>query len=176
MRGIRASEARSLWQRPELAAPETIDVSSAAFNDGGRMPDSTAGIGVGLNRSPQLTWHGVPAGTAQLLLVIEDVDVPLPRPIVHTTALVSPDLTSLPEGGLAQTTMGVSFLATMLGRRGYAGPRPVPGHGAHRYGFQLYAIGDRVLAPEMHGEKSLLAAVSGRVLARGRLVGVYERT
>ncbi|MEY9842971.1 YbhB/YbcL family Raf kinase inhibitor-like protein [Streptacidiphilus sp. MAP5-3] len=66
-------------------------------------------------------------------------------------------------------------------RRGYLGPEPIKGHGPHRYVFQLFALGAPVAtgsgdAPlETAKPRALLAAVTGPVLARGRLDGSYER-
>jgi hypothetical protein len=64
--------------------------------------------------------------------------------------------------------------------RGYLGPEPIKGHGPHRYPFQLFALATAVAADdgaaaERATPRALLPAVSGPVLARGRLTGVYER-
>jgi len=63
--------------------------------------------------------------------------------------------------------------------RGYAGPEPIKGHGPHRYVFQVFAMGAPVAADRNWAEsakpRALLAAVTGPVLGRGRLTGVYER-
>lgn len=143
LRGRRAGEHKLSWNRPELAGPETIALTSPAFGHGEHMPASTAGRGVGGNVSPALAWSGVPAEAASLTLVVEDHDVPLPRPITHArVAEIAPETTEIAEGGIL----------------GWHGPRPVPGHGPHHYVFQLFALDE-----------------SGRVLARGRLDGAYER-
>ncbi|WP_181064789.1 hypothetical protein [Nocardia nova] len=84
------------------------------------------------------------------MLVIEDTDVPLPRPIVHGLfGGIYPGTTELAEGALdlevgtpdaAAPTGGTAEIDFGTGgfrRRSYAEPRPVPGHGRHRYTFQL---------------------------------------
>src|SRR6202163_1595941 len=54
------------------AVPRTIQLRSAAFEDGGSSPISKP--------PPPLTWSGVPPQAQRLVLVMEDVDVPLLRP------------------------------------------------------------------------------------------------
>ena len=61
-----------------------------------------------------------------------------------------------------------------MGNRGYAGPRPIPGHGPHHYRFHVFAL-DQPLADTVTRAKALLAAMKGHVLARGVLTGTYER-
>lgn len=59
-------------------------LSSETFADGGFMPDECAfgllGPGRqyvwGVNRNPQLAWHGLPAGSRSLVLINDDLDVP----------------------------------------------------------------------------------------------------
>ncbi|WP_179388640.1 YbhB/YbcL family Raf kinase inhibitor-like protein [Psychromicrobium silvestre] len=170
---MRPDENRSSWYAPELAAEETLQVQSTAFQDGQAIPLTHSGKGRGDNLSPALSWSQAPAGTKQLLLIIEDIDVPLPRPIIHTIAALSPSLLGLPEGSLNQEDENIRFLPASFGSHGYAGPRPLPGHGVHRYGFQLFAL-DRPLGEEPKNVAALLELVRGHVLARGRLTGIQE--
>jgi hypothetical protein len=157
-----------------FAAPESITVTSSAFTDGGPMPKSSAGKGVGDNTSPPLRWDGLPADTRQVVLIIDDVDVPLPRPLLHTIAVIEPPLDGVTAGSLQPGTAGMRFIRADLGHRGYAGPRPIPGHGPHHYRFHVFAI-DEPIADSVTSTKALLAAMSGHVLARGVLTGTYER-
>ncbi|BBX62470.1 phosphatidylethanolamine-binding protein [Mycobacterium saskatchewanense] len=174
LRGIRAGAHRSPLSAGGFDAPDSITVSSAAFIDGGPLPRSAAGKGAGDNVSPPLRWDGLPPGTRQVLLVIDDVDVPLPRPLMHTVALIEPTLDDVAAGALRPGSAGMRFVRADLGHRGYAGPRPIPGHGPHRYRFHVFAV-DRPIPDTPVNAKALLAAVSGHVLARGVLTGTYER-
>ena len=61
-----------------------------------------------------------------------------------------------------------------MGHRGYAGPRPIPGHGPHHYRFHVFAIDDTI-PDAVTTAKALLARMRGHVLARGVLTGTYER-
>lgn len=174
LRGVRSNPARSVWNAPALAGPDTLVVTSSAFEPGGRIPpERHRGPGAGDNVSPSLAWTPPPPATGQLLVLIEDVDVPLPRPLIHTAALLPAGATELAEGGLAADAAGVRYLSPGFGRIGYQGPRPVPGHGEHRYGFMVFAV-DHAL-DEVTSLKALLALEPGHVLARGRLVGIDER-
>jgi phosphatidylethanolamine-binding protein (PEBP) family uncharacterized protein len=71
-------------------------------------------------------------------------------------------------------TARIRFIRADLGHGGYAGPRPIPGHGPHRYRFHVFAI-DNPIAVDVSTAKALLAAMAGHVLARGTLTGSYER-
>jgi hypothetical protein len=66
------------------------------------------------------------------------------------------------------------FISGDLGHLGYAGPRPIPGHGRHRYRFHVFAVAESI-PDNVTTAKALLASMSGLVLARGVLTGTYER-
>jgi phosphatidylethanolamine-binding protein (PEBP) family uncharacterized protein len=87
-----------MWHRPAAdSAPDVITLTSKAFTDGAPIPQRNAGKGVGDDISPQLQWSGVPASTVELVLIVEDPDVPLPRPIVHCLVTgIDPQLNELP--------------------------------------------------------------------------------
>lgn len=180
LRNKRADESLMAWRRPNLAGPESLPVTSDAFADGEPIPRPHAGKRVGgADLSPGLTWPAVPAGTAEILVVAEDIDAPLRQPIVHAVALVDAAATTLAEGALAAPGPGVRVLRSFVGR-GYRGPAPIPGHGPHRYVFQVFALGFPVRAATGAPLESvkpgvLLGGVTGPVLARGKLTGTYER-
>ncbi|MGO9154940.1 YbhB/YbcL family Raf kinase inhibitor-like protein [Mycobacterium sp.] len=177
-RRIRAGERRSPLSSSGFDAPSSIAVTSAAFTDGGPMPQSSAGKGsgkgLGDNTSPALHWSGLPPQTRQVVLIIDDVDVPLPRPLLHTIAVIDPTIDHVTAGSLQPGCTGMRFIRADLGHRGYAGPRPIPGHGPHHYRFHVFAIDDTIPGGVTRA-KSLLAAMSGHVLARGMLTGTYQR-
>lgn len=174
LRGLRANPARSPLAAPAFAAPEAITVTSPAFVDGEVIPRRHAGRGVGDDISPELRWQGMPSGTAALVVLLDDVDVPLPKPLIHNVAVLAPELEALTEGGFGTGTRGVRNIATMLSKQGYSGPRPIPGHGVHHYRFHVLAL-DRRVPEDATTVKGVLAAAAGHVLARGTLTGTYER-
>ncbi|MDT5199711.1 MAG: hypothetical protein QOH34_1233 [Mycobacterium sp.] len=175
LRKVRAREHRSPFAGAGFVASYGIRIISTAFNDGGAMPAASAGKGVGANTSPQLSWTGVPSETRQLVLIIDDVDVPLPRPLLHTIAVIEPGVAHVDTGALQPDTAGMRFIAGGLGHRGYAGPRPIPGHGPHHYRFHVFAVDERI-PDNVSTAKALLKQMAGHVLSRGILIGTYERS
>lgn len=92
----------------------------------------------------------------------------------ESVAVIEPTLDGVAAGSLQQGTAGMRFIRADLGHRGYAGPRPIPGHGLLHYRFHVFAI-DEPIADSVTSTKALLAVMSGHVLARGALTGTYER-
>jgi phosphatidylethanolamine-binding protein (PEBP) family uncharacterized protein len=174
LRNVRAGEHRSPFAGAGFAAPYDITVTSTAFGDGSAMPAPSAGKGVGDNTSPQLSWTGLPRATRQLVLIIDDIDVPLPRPLLHTVAVIEPGVAHVDSGALQPGTEGIRFIPGSLGHRGYAGPRPIPGHGPHRYRFHVFALSEPI-PDHVSTAKALLKQMPGHVLARGVVTGTYER-
>ncbi|HEY3867869.1 MAG TPA: YbhB/YbcL family Raf kinase inhibitor-like protein [Actinocrinis sp.] len=183
----RAGEAHAAWNLPQLHGPDLLALTSRDFGDGDAMPLEHCAKPIGgADISPHLAWTAPPPGTAQLLLVVEDIDVPMSKPAVHCAALIDPAVAQLEPGALAarQPGPGVRVLRSTIGR-GYHGPAPITGHGPHRYTFQLFALenplenslggGPGATPPDRARPRRLLAAVPGPVLGRGRLTGVFER-
>jgi phosphatidylethanolamine-binding protein (PEBP) family uncharacterized protein len=107
---------------------------------------------------------------------MEDPDAPLPKPPCHLIAVLDPRMTAIAEGELA-----VGKLPALVGlypgfgkRIGYHGPGPPPGHGPHRYVFQIFASATPLSLPPTATRDDVIAALVGHVMARGRLVGIYE--
>jgi phosphatidylethanolamine-binding protein (PEBP) family uncharacterized protein len=183
LKNRRAGEAHTAWNLPNLHGPETLILTSRHFADGDVMPlDHCAKNIGGKNLSPHLAWTPPPTGTAQLLLVVEDIDVPLAKPAVHCIALIDPAREHVEAGALdaRRPADGVQLLRSTIGR-GYHGPAPIKGHGPHHYVFQMFALSTPVQAAtpttpvNRAGPRTLLPAVSAAVVARGRLTGVFER-
>lgn len=188
LRNSRPGERHHAWNQANLTAPDTLEITSRDFTHASTLAPRHAGTRVGgENLSPHLAWSVLPAGSAELLLLIEDIDSPLgARPAVHCLALIGqaglrmPH--ELPSGALARQNPGpgVTLLRSTIGR-GYHGPEPVKGHGPHRYVFQIYALGHSLMNRPDRGAliksrpRALLASIDSPVLARGRIHGVYER-
>lgn len=148
----------------------SIRVSSPSFDAGGAIPRKHTGEGQDV--SPALNWSGLPEGTKEIALICDDPDAPTPNPFVHWVAYKIPaDSTGVPEG----STRGALEGKNDFGGRGYRGPMPPRGHGVHRYRFKVYALDAGLEAAEGISKDQLLAAMEGRVLAEGVLIGTYER-
>jgi Raf kinase inhibitor-like YbhB/YbcL family protein len=179
LRGIRAGDKHLAWNDLALVAvPVRISLLSSAFADGQAMPIRHAGDGVGDNISPPLHWSGVPEDAAELVLIMQDPDAPLPRPVVHVIATgVAPNAGGLAEGALGPSASAdIKLGCASFGRRAYAGPRPVPGHGPHRYIFQLVALRQPLAVAAAPNLRELLIALRGNAMARGRLTGTFEQS
>jgi len=160
--------------------PARLNVVSTAFQQGKPIPQKYTGDGEDL--SPPLSWSGVPAGTEQLALICDDPDAPREEPWVHWVIYsIPPETAGLPEG-VPRTERPESPPRALQGRNswptdniGYRGPAPPPKDDAHRYFFKLYAL-DTALSLEPGLTKNeLLDAIEGHVLARGQLLGTYDR-
>ncbi len=178
LKSVRAGDRHLAWNDPRFAdAPDTILLSSAAFDDSEIIPQRHAGEGVGENISPALSWSVIPFGTVEFVLIVQDPDAPMRRPVVHVLATGIPaERTSVPEGYLTpENGQDIRFGRGLFGRLGYAGPRPVRGHGRHRYIFQIFALSRRLRLDGTPDYAAVTKAMTGAVLARGRLIGGYER-
>jgi phosphatidylethanolamine-binding protein (PEBP) family uncharacterized protein len=171
LRPIRSSARRS--RLDPIKTPLGLVVTSPSFADGAAIPTRHAGRGVGDDVSPALAWSGAPEDTSAVVLVVEDDDVPLPRPLWHTVAVLEGNVDHLDEGALHPNAAGVVFLKTPLGRR-YSGPRPIPGHGVHHYRFHVFALA-KPLSAGTSGLSALVHDLRASATAQGVLTGTYQR-
>ncbi|MFP6850472.1 MAG: YbhB/YbcL family Raf kinase inhibitor-like protein [Pseudomonas sp.] len=176
LRGMRAGTDGILFNDPALAqAPASITVQSAAFDDGGNIPRVHTSDGD--MTSPPLAWHGVPAEAAGLVLLIEDADSPTPSPFVHLVAWGAAQLEALASGDCKG---GANSAELQLGRngllrRGYTPPDPPPGHGAHRYFFQVFALSQMPVFGRTPSRGEIARTVRTHAIAKGMFEGRYER-
>ena len=159
------------------AGAGTLTVQSLSFHDHGPLPALFTADGEGL--SPPLHWSGVPEGTDSLVLVVEDADAPMPQPLVHAIVVDLPaTLANLPEGALRSP--GHEGTGFNTGRNSYLSPAwlppdPPPGHGVHRYVFQLFALMAGEPFGDTPGRDAVVEALRERAMASGMLVGTYTR-
>jgi Raf kinase inhibitor-like YbhB/YbcL family protein len=173
--GRHAGDQRMLSRSPGLAeVPATIELTSPAFAPGSPIP--TRYTQEGDDRFPPLAWRGVPGSAQELVIVIEDPDAPLPLPVVHAIVHGLPARADGLDEAEVNAPGFAGFGKNSRGARSYRGPRPILGHGPHRYVFQLFALAQPLRLAGPPTKKTLRAALSGGgVLARGELVGTYER-
>lgn len=165
-------------------APETISVTSSAFDHHGMVPESNSAYGE--NVSIDLTWADLPEGTQQLALICDDPIVVeigmMEQPFVHWVMYNIPASASgLPAGLPSDATLEMEGLdgavngLNGLRRPGYFGPRPPANGQLHAYHFRVYALDDALDLEPGLGKAELLDAMNGHVLATGMLMGHYER-
>ena len=178
LQGARPGTEALVSEDPGFAdVPDIIAVSSSAFATGGEIPRRHTEDGEKL--SPPLEWIGVPPEAEALVLLVEDADSPTFRPLVHAIVGELPPVDgglaegALPANGSGEERLGMgrnSFLHT-----NWLAPDPPPGHGPHRYAFQLFALDEVPQFVKTPGRSALVTALHGHVIARGMLVGTYGR-
>lgn len=180
---VRAGLSNTLFHAVDLRqGMAKLKLASLAFVDHAPMPEQYTADGPGL--SPPLHWSGVPVQATEVLLIVEDADSPTPLPLVHAIAH------DLPGGGpddgagaLAEAALSavgdaeplVAMGSNSLLQSAWLPPDPPPGHGVHRYVFQLFALGPGAPLPDVPGREAVRGAVQQRGLASGCLIGTYER-
>jgi Raf kinase inhibitor-like YbhB/YbcL family protein len=178
LRNVRAGHARLAAVDPDLTSDTVIELSSPAFASGARLPQRFTADGAGV--SPPLIWGEVPAGTQALVLIVEDPDAPAPRPLVHAlVAGISPEIRQLAEGTIVPDGAG-DPVSGDVGRNsyfveGWLPPDPPSGHGEHDYAFQLFALSEELDLDANPGRSALVAAMAGKVIGLGLLIGTYSR-
>jgi len=140
-------------------------LTSTAFADGDPIPDEYTCRGQDV--SPELAWTGVPAGTAALVLFVDDPDG---RDWVHWTVLDLPT----GDGELPQAVSPAADPPQQgrndFGKTGYGGPCPPSGN--HHYRFTLYALAAPLGLSGHPDGSTVRAALSGStVLGQATLVG-----
>ncbi|KAI5803065.1 phosphatidylethanolamine-binding protein [Geopyxis carbonaria] len=140
----------------------------------------------GASLFPDLTWPSTP-GVAEWVLVVEDPDAPLPSPILHGIYYGIPGGVTAVRAGDFEDAGGSDGSGKWRCRGGwrygkgarkgvYTAPRPLVGHGVHRYVFQLVGLREAVEdVGEGAGKEEVKKAVEEKVVAWGSWVGGYER-
>ena len=153
----------------------TMTLTSTAFANDAEIPALFTCEGSDI--SPALAWHGVPANTKSLVLIVDDPDAPDPAAPkmtwVHWLLYnLPPTSTGLPQAVTALPA-GTREGRNDWKRTGYGGPCPPIGR--HRYFHKLYAL-DVVLGDLSTPDKPKLeAAMKGHVIASTQLLGTYQK-
>lgn len=153
-----------------------LSVSSPTFAFNGRLPVRYTADGEGI--SPPLSWSDCPTDTSSIAIIVEDADSPTPRPLVHAIAIdVNSEGRSLAEGDLSaqETPPELEIGANSFFRHSWLPPDPPPGHGEHRYVFQVFALREGPPFSKTLGRKEFVDTILDRAIAVGCLIGTYER-
>jgi hypothetical protein len=156
------------------APPEEIEmaIASAAFQDGESIPSQYTCDGQ--NKSPALSWSGVPEGTQSFALILDDTDAP-GGTFTHWVIFNIPANTLELEEAIPTTPQlesGALQGRNDFGGIGYSGPCPPPG-ASHHYHFVVYAL-DLTLDLSAGASKTqVLSVMQGHILAQAELIGIY---
>ncbi len=160
------------------SVPANIRIRSTDFVENGPIADEHSAYFQ--NSSPQLSWSGIPAGARSIVLMMEDPDAASPKPVFHwIVANIPASVTSL-AASFPKTERVANFAGLIQGSNfngtiGYYGPRPPPDDPPHHYHFQIFALDTMLELPSGFNRQALLNAMQGHVIARGDLVGTYQR-
>lgn len=150
-----------------------IKITSSEFTEGGFIPSKYTCDGSDI--SPPLSWKNLPAKTKSIAIICDDPDAPR-ETFVHWVLYNLPaDKDGLDENFPDEETLedGTRQGVTSFGKTGYGGP--CPPSGTHRYFFKIYAL-DTVLDTVVLADKDhLLKLMEGHLLAKGQLMGKYQR-
>jgi Raf kinase inhibitor-like YbhB/YbcL family protein len=151
-----------------------ISISSDAFENGSSIPvDYTCDED---DRSPPLSWQGLPEGTRSIALIVDDPDAPAGTWVHWVIYNIPADSTGLPAAMPKDSSLNDGSLQGKndFGKIGYNGPCPPPGK-PHRYFFKVYAL-DTMLELKNGVTKSQLeSAMKGHILGQGSITGKYAR-
>ncbi|WP_166211169.1 YbhB/YbcL family Raf kinase inhibitor-like protein [Cognatiluteimonas telluris] len=176
LRHVRPGLDKLLVNDSSCVARLSLAVLSRAFEDGAELPLRYTADGEGL--SPPLRWYHVPPASRSIAVVVEDADSPTPRPLVHAIVWNLPAEDGVLGEGVLNTmhaTGSPDLGRNSLLQHDWLPPDPPPGHGAHRYGFEVFALDCVPGQGAAPGRGGLLELLRGHVLASGLLVGTYER-
>ena len=153
----------------ESATLAKLGLTSDAFQDGQVIP--TQYTCDGMDQTPVLTWGDPPSGTKSFALVIDDPDAPSGT-FRHWGVFDIP--------ASARSIGGAQHVGTEVtndfGKPGFGGPCPPKGHGPHHYHFKVFALDtDKLEIPSGAKVKDVEDAAAKRAIARGELIGTYER-
>jgi Raf kinase inhibitor-like YbhB/YbcL family protein len=144
----------------------SLTLTSSAFAEGSPIPKENTCDGA--DQPLPIAWSGVPAGTAELALVMDDPDA---RGFIHWVVVGIPATTSgLTGGALPQ---GARDGRTGFGRVGYGGP--CPPSGTHTYVVTLYALSSPLDLPATPTADQVRQAAASQTLATAVLTGTYTR-
>ncbi len=172
--GLAGAKASSLAGAafPNAAA---LAVTCPALGAGGAIPARYSAKGA--NFSPPIGWSAA-AGAAAYAVIVQDPDAPAPTPFVHWLIWNIP-------GGITDLAPGIATKervsnppGAIQGRNdadsvGYHGPSPPPGK-PHHYYFQVFALNAALPAAPGADAGAVLAALKGRVIAKGQCVGTFQ--
>lgn len=193
-KGAASAEAAAAPQRPNVVpapppgeialklveAKETAAIALRSdFEHEQAMPLKYAADGD--NASPRLDWRGAPQGVKSFVIIMDDTDATEPKPFVHWLLYDLPGTTAalregLPTEGVIAGMEGAKQGANSHGSTGYTGPKPPVEDGAHHYHIQIFALDTESLGLDPGRTRDeVLKAMEGHVLAKGEIIGTFDR-
>jgi Raf kinase inhibitor-like YbhB/YbcL family protein len=148
------------------ASKQKFALTSSAFTNQDRIPVEYSCRGAGTQ--PPLAWSGVPKGTEQLALIMEDPDAPSGTFVHWVVAEIEPKPRSIPAD---TTPAGAVVGNNSVGRPGWI--PPCPPSGEHHYIFTLSALDEKITLPPGGDAATLRSLMRGKVIGRAKLTGLF---
>ncbi len=130
-------------------------MTSSTFTNGGVIPPG--------NQPPVLTWSGVPAGTANIVVEVVDTDTGPPFFAHWLVANIDPKATTVVGGVQGQNGSGAN---------GYYPPEPPTG-ATHHYHFKVLALGHQLQLGDGFTLQDLEKYSQGDILGQTEIVGTF---
>lgn len=141
-------------------------VNSPSFENNTLIPVKYTCDGDDVN--PPLSIGGLPKETKSLVLIVDDPDAPMGTWNHWVVWNI------LPTSEIGEHTVPGNEGVNTYRRHSYGGP--CPPSGTHRYFFKVYAL-DIMLDLSSNATKKVVEkAIKSHVLAKGELVGLYNRS
>ncbi|HVU60001.1 MAG TPA: YbhB/YbcL family Raf kinase inhibitor-like protein [Candidatus Saccharimonadales bacterium] len=142
----------------------SLQLTSPVFADGDIIPKKYTCKGI--NVSPPLEVHHVPAEAASLALILHDPDAPSGDFLHWSIWNLGTDIVSLSEDEVPD---GARQGTNDFGKVAYGGP--CPPSGTHRYIFELYALDAELAVDDGADREELMEAIDTHIVAQATLTG-----
>jgi Raf kinase inhibitor-like YbhB/YbcL family protein len=144
-----------------------LTISSSAFKNNEHIPAKYTCTGKNVN--PPLEIKNVPLYTQSLVLIVHDPDATAADFMHWAVYSINPKTRKVAEDSIPGKELINNF-----GQFQYSGPCPPNGE-THHYVFDLYALNNKFTMNENGSPQGLLSVMSGHILGKAQLVGVYKK-
>ena len=152
----------------EAATTGRLMITSPAFENNGLIPEQYTCEGRNVN--PPLFIGNMPPATKSLALLVDDPDAPMGTWVHWVVWNIPPAAKEIRENSLPS---GAKQGLNDFKINAYRGP--CPPSGTHRYFFKLYALDTLLNLPLDATKTDLEKAMSGHVMKRSEIIGLYKR-
>jgi Raf kinase inhibitor-like YbhB/YbcL family protein len=163
---------------PEDTGPAVLSLSATDLENLGPFPEYSVNCGAyNANMSPALGWTGVPSGTVQFALVLEEELGGFVQWVIYRIPGTTTSLpVAMPEGQGVVTSPVSAYQGTNgWSEIGYDGPCANVGE-VRNYTFTLYALNASLTLDAGATKDDLLVAMAGHIISTAQLRAVYATT
>jgi Raf kinase inhibitor-like YbhB/YbcL family protein len=173
-------------QRGGRGGVQPLTLTTAAWADGGAIPDTHAQPGHDV--SPPLAWSWTgpnpPEGVASFVLVVHDLDAPIGNgtdDMLHWLVWNIPAAArQIGEGVPQGATLADGSRQISATGPNYRGPAAAASGSPHHYVFELFALDVALDVPAVGASPpqtraAVMAAMAGHVRGKGVYTGTYRR-